>query len=142
MEYKKESKLIEIFKKIKLEADPRMAENVYHTIILRNKRETLFKLWAFAFAGFISFVGLIPMTITLLGNLARSGLYDYFSLIFENGWSMLSYWKELLFSMAQSLPTTSIVFTLSLIFVFFLSIRYTMKEIDKNQLMGFVKLSV
>jgi hypothetical protein len=137
-----ENKLTEIFQKAKLEPGLNMAGDIWRALILRDKRITRFKLWASATILLASLVGLFPVANALLNDLARSGLYEYFSLIFSNGWSVLSYWKELTLSLAESLPTTSIIFTLSLVFVFFLSLRYMVKEIYKNQLMGFITLSV
>jgi len=96
-----------------------------------DKRITLLKLWISACIGLSSLAGLVPTAIALSNNLSHSGLYEYLSLIFGDGWSVLSYWRELAFSIAQSLPITSIVFTLSLIFIFFLSLRYVFKEMDK-----------
>jgi hypothetical protein len=138
---KKEDNLIKIFQKAKLEPNLDLAENVWRVIILRDKRIVQFKLWVFACIGFASFAGLFPALNILLSDLSRSGLYEYLSLIFEEGSSVLSYWKELAFSLAQSLPMTSIVLTLSLIFVFFLSLRYLMRQIGKNQSMNFAILS-
>ena len=142
MENNQAEQLIKIFQKARLEAEPELALSIWHTLILRDKRLTQIKIWVFAGVGFASFVGLFPAIGLLLRDLASSGLYDYFSLLFANGGSLLSYWKELALSLAQSLPTTSLVFTLSLIFVFFLSLRYLLRQIEKNQLMGFATLSV
>jgi len=136
-----ENKLTEIFQKAKLEPGPNLTEDIWRALVLRDKRSTRLKLWIFACAGSISLVGLFPAINILLNDLSRSGLYEYFSLIFEEGGSVFSYWKELALSLAQSLPMTSIIFTLSLIFVFFLSSRYLIRQIDKNQLISFATLS-
>jgi hypothetical protein len=136
-----ENKLTKIFQKAKYESGAEMAPAIWRAIALRDKRITLFKLWISVCTGLASLAGLIPTAITLSNDLSHSGLYEYFSLVFGEGWSVLSYWKELAFSIAQSLPITNIVFTLSLIFVFFLSLRYVFKEIDKNQSFRFATLS-
>jgi len=127
-------KLVKAFREIKYEPDANLAENVWRTIVLRNKRMAQFKLWSFAATGIVSLAGLVPAFKILSNDLAQSGFYEYFSLIFSDSRLIISYWKELVFSLAESLPTVSIIFTLSLIFVFFLSFRYAMKQISKGQL--------
>jgi len=129
-----EQKLIKIFQKAKYEADTNLSETVWRAITVRGRRITQFKLWVFALAGFASLIGLVPAIKILSSDLAQSGFYEYFSLIFSDSGLMLSYWKEFIFSLAESLPTMSIIFTLSSVFVFFLSLRYIMKQIIKNQL--------
>jgi hypothetical protein len=125
--------LKDIFQKAKYEPDANLAFSVWQTLIIQEKRMNKFKLWSFSFIGLISFVGLIPTFQILLSNLSHSGFYEYFSLIFSDGGTMLSYWKELSLSLAESLPTMSIIFTLSMLFVCFLSLKYIFKQIIKNQ---------
>ena len=129
-----QSKLIKIFKKARYEPEPDLEQAVWSTIIARDKRTTRFKLWTYGFVGFASFAGLIPAFKILFTDLAHSGFYEYFSLIFSDTGSILSYWKELIFSLTESLPVVSIIFTLSLLFICFLSLRYLMKQIIRNEL--------
>lgn len=131
-----EQKLVEAFHKIKYEPDASLAENVWRTIILRNKHTVQLKLWAFAATGIASLIGLVPAFKILSNDLAQSGFYEYFSLIFSNGGSILFYWKELVFSLAESLPTMSIILTLSLIFILILSLKNLTKQIINNNPLG------
>ena len=132
--YGMQEKLIKIFQKAKYKPEPILASTVWDAIIARNKRIIRFKLWIFSFMGFASLVGLVPVFKILLNDLAQSGFYEYFSLIFSDGGSMVTYWKELFFSLAESLPVFSIISTLSLFFIFFLSLKYLTKQIIRNQL--------
>jgi hypothetical protein len=125
--------LIKIFQKAKYEPDPNLASSIWRAIVRRDKRLTQFKSWTFGLAGFISLAGLVPAFKILSGDLAQSGFYEYFSLLFSDSGSILSHWKELFFSLAESLPATSIVLTLSLLFVCLLSLRYLMKQIGQRQ---------
>jgi hypothetical protein len=131
-----EQKLIKVFQKAKYEPGANLAENVWLAIVLREKRIARFKLWAFSIMGIVSLAGLIPAFNILLSDLAQSSFYEYFSLLFGGGGAVFSYWKELTLSLAESLPSASIIFVLSLIFIFFLSLRYAVKQINKNHLMG------
>jgi hypothetical protein len=127
-------KLKEILQKAKYESDPSLAENVWRAVIARDKHINRLKLWAFAFIGLASLAGLVPALKALLSDLAQSGFSEYFSLIFSDSGLILSYWKELFFSLAESLPILSVTLSLTLIFIFFLSLKYTMKQIIKSQL--------
>jgi hypothetical protein len=137
-----ENKLTKIFKKAKYEPEANLAFSIWHTIITKEKRLTRFKSWSFGFIGLTSLAGLVPAFQILLNDLAHSGFYEYFSLLFSDGGSMLTYWKELALSLAESLPTMSIIFTLSLFFVCFLSLKYLVKQIFKNQLTDSAVLSL
>ena len=129
-----QDKLTKVFQKAKYNESSILAENVWNTIVAREKRNTQTKFWAFFSLGATSLAGLVPVFKVLSNDLSQSGFYEYSSLIFSDTGLMLSYWKELSFSLAESLPIMSIVFTLSLLFIVFLSIKYVLKQIINNQL--------
>jgi hypothetical protein len=135
-------KLTKIFKNATYQPSPELAFSVLQTITKQEKRATQARLWFLSSLLFVSAVGLIPAFEMLLNNLAQSGFSEYFSLIFSDGGSMLTYWKELSFSLAESLPVMSIILTLSTLFVCFLSLRYLIKQIGKNNLMSAITLSI
>jgi hypothetical protein len=137
-----QSELIKIFKNAKYEPSPDLAFSVWRTIIAQDKRTARFKLWSLSLVLFVSSVGLIPAFQILLSDLTHSGFYEYFSLIFSDGGSMITYWKELSFSLAESLPIMSIVFILSLFFVVFLSLKYLFKQIGNSRLINAATLSL
>jgi hypothetical protein len=72
----------------------------------------------------------------LINDFTQSGFYEYLSLAFSTKGLLFSYWKEFAFSLAESLPTMSIVLSLALLFIFFLSLRYVMKQIINNNRIG------
>ena len=131
-----QDKLTKIFQKAKYESDPSLASGIWLAITMREKRIAQYKLLAFALTGLASLGGLVPAFKILLGDFARSGFYEYFSLIFSDGRSILSYWKEFVFSLAESLPTMSIILTLSLIFILILSLKNLTKQIINNNPLG------
>ena len=139
-----EKELAKAFHKAKYEQNRDLALNIWQNIMKHDKRVLRIKLWVFSSIGLLSFVGIIPAFKMLLADLSQSGLYEYFSLIFSSGNSIFSYWKELILSIAESLPTMSIVLTFSLVFILFLSIKYAVKQIIKGQSspMGFSLLSI
>ena len=129
-----ENKLTKIFQKAKYETSETLAENIWLALVVRDRRIARFKLAVFSLVGLSSLAGLIPAFKMLSNDFVQSGFYEYFSLLFSDSRSIISYWKEFTFSLAEALPVVSIIFVLSLIFVFFLSLRYAMKQIGKNQL--------
>ena len=130
-----EKALKELFNKAKYRENPELARNIWHKIVLEDKRITNLKLWGFSVAGLFSLAGFVPVFKELSSNLAQSGLYEYLSLAFGNGGGIMSYWRELLLSIAESLPTTSIILSLSLIFILFLSLKYATRQIVKEKLL-------
>ena len=121
------------FKKSKHEPSLDLADGIWNTIVLRNKRIAYLKLAFFSSISIASFVGLVPTFKMLLADFTQSGFYEYLSIAFSKNGFLSSYWKELAYSLAESLPTISLALSLSLIFVFFLSLRYVMKQIIKGQ---------
>ena len=131
-----QDKLTKIFQKAKYEKNSILAQNIWNTITKREKRNTQIKLWVFSSVGFVSFAGLVPVFKILLSELSQSGFYEYASLAFSDTGLLLSSWKELAFSLIESLPIMSIVFTLTLLFTVFLSMKYVAKQIINNYSMG------
>ena len=130
-----EEELIKIFHKAKYEGNSNLAENTWHAIVKCNTRAIRFKLWSFSFIGIISLAGILPAWKALSNDLAQSGFYEYLSLAFSRDGLILSYWKEITFSIAESMPLMSLIMLLLLIFVLFFSLKYTARQIIKSQLL-------
>ena len=111
-----------------------LVSRVWENIIIRNKRITYIKIGGFSLLGTLSLLGIFPAFIALSNGLSKSGFYEYFSLLFSSNGELASYWKELSFSLAESLPVIEIIYALLLVFVLFLSLRYVAKQIIKNKL--------
>ncbi|MEI7810022.1 MAG: hypothetical protein WCI41_00475 [bacterium] len=125
-------KLQSAFQNAKYEPNVNLADNIWHKIIIRNKRIAFIKTSAFSTLGALSLFGLIPVSQALFTEFTKSGFYEYFSLMFSGNVS--SYWKDLAYSMAESLPITNIIYTFVLVFILFLSIKYVVKQIIKNKM--------
>ena len=123
-------------KNIKYDPDHNLKDKIWQKLIIRNKRIAYLKLISFSSISTASLVGFIPMFKILANDFTQSGFYEYLSLTFSKGGLFSKYSQDFLYSLAESLPTMSIVFTLALVFVFFLSLRYVMKQIINNNYMG------
>ncbi len=129
-----EKELKKLFLNAKLEGNVNLAQNIWNSIAARNKRIARLKLWAFSSVSLASLIGFIPAWHLLSNDLAQSGIYEYLSLAFSNGSPFFAYWKEFVLSIAESLPTISITLSLSLVFIFFLSLKFATKQIIRGQL--------
>ena len=64
----------------------------------------------------------------MLGSLARSGFYNYFSLIFSDGFALVSSWKEFVFSLVESFSVSEFIVLLSIVFVVLISVKILIKN--------------
>lgn len=140
---KKELRLQKVFKEARYECGQNLAPDIWQCLMDRNQRIARLKLWSIYLVGLLSLAGLVPAWKTLSTDLSRSGFYEYSSLAFSDSKLIVSYWREYIFSLAESLPTMSIIFALTLVFIFFLSLKYAMRNITRNRLSftGYTKLS-
>lgn len=113
-----------------------LANKIWHNILVRDRRIAYLKLASFSFVGIASLVGLVPMFKILANDFTQSGFYEYLSLAFSKGGLFSSFWKEFIFTLAESLPTMSIIFSLTLLFIFFLSLYFIIKQIINNNPIG------
>jgi hypothetical protein len=120
--------LIKAFHKAKYESNVALNKNIWNIIKIHRSRNARFKLFVFSITGIASLLGTIPAFNVLLKNLSQSGFYEYISIVF-NGNTLSAYWKELTLSLAESLPAINIALSFSLIFIFFLSVRFISKQI-------------
>jgi hypothetical protein len=131
-----DKKLREVFKKAKYEETGELKNIIWEKITLHDTGIFYTKVVSFSLLSLSSFFAFIPMFKILASDFAKSGFYEYLSLIFSNGGLFSSYWKEFAFSLAESLPTMSILISLTLVFVFFLSLRNVIKQIINNNSMS------
>ncbi len=71
---------------------------------LRRQKSLFFGVGALA-----SFVATISFATSLANTFVQSGFYQYVSLVFSGDGVATSYWKELSFSLVESLPIFGIV---------------------------------
>lgn len=130
-----EEKLSRCLREAALKMDPSLSLKIWQKLVLRNKKMAEIKLAVFSALGTISAISIIPAFNSLSSRLSQSGIYEYLSIAFS-GNNFSAVWRELFYSIAESLPTLSITLSLSIIFVFFISIKYAMKQIISGQLLN------
>ncbi len=95
-----------------------------HTLERSAARTRFAILGSLAFA---SFVGIIQSLSYLLQSFSQSGFYHYFSLIFSEN-SLATYWKELTFSLVESLPLLGLIMFLSITALFLWSTARALRD--------------
>jgi hypothetical protein len=129
-----ENRLTKILKSASYKPTSSLNEDIWCTIVKRNKYIARLKLILFSIIGAISIAGLIPAIKALSSDVSASGLFDYLSLAFSSGSSVFSYWKEFSLSIVESLPLMSIMLSLTFLFILCISIKHILRQIIKNQL--------
>ena len=77
-----------------------------------------FRAWAFGAAAFAAIFAFIPLVVAAGSALAQSGFYQYASLIVSDGAYAFANWKDLMLSMADALPVTTLSFCFASLLVF------------------------
>ncbi len=92
----------------------------------------------FSFLGSLSafsFVGIIAALMNLVQGFTQSGFYGYVSLAFSDVTVVTTYWKELLFSLAESLPVIGLALFLLASIVFLWSASRTVQDVRTKYLL-------
>jgi len=129
-----ERELSKIFGKTRHQPEPGLTSLTWERIVKREKRLTRNRLYFFSLLGVFSLAGAVPVFKILLGELAQSGFYDYLSVASSGQGILIAYWRELALSLSESLPAMNLAYSAILVFVFFLSLRFAIKQITKGQL--------
>ncbi|MFI5260664.1 MAG: hypothetical protein ACHQU0_02625 [Candidatus Paceibacteria bacterium] len=92
-------------------------------IALARRRSAYLQLAAFGTTTFLSVLFLIAAVEYALNEFYTSGFYDYASLFFDS--LSRGYWQEILYSLADSLPSFALLFLIVTATTFVWSARHT-----------------
>jgi len=114
-----------LFKNICPSIEP--PEGLYDLVInrikLRQIRTARLRFGIFSCLALASFVFLAPAARYFANDFYSSGFYSYISIMLTDGGSVLTYWKEFSFVLADSFPIMEATAVFSAMFVPFVSIR-------------------
>jgi hypothetical protein len=82
---------------------PNLEQDIISTIRRKQKQNIILKQSYFLITSILSFVGIIYSGFYIADAIAVSGSFQFASLVFYDI-SMLSYWKEISLSIAESFP--------------------------------------
>lgn len=110
------------------EIDP--PQGLFSAILARvayeRQRAARLRLVAFGTITFVSVLMLIPSVQYVLSEFYTSGFYEYASLFFDS--LSRGYWQELLYSLAGSLPSVSLLLLAIISTAFAWSLRHTNRD--------------
>jgi hypothetical protein len=104
---------------------PRIMARI-NTGMRRRVRMQLFTSGVFSL---ISLVAIIYTGDYIIGQLSVANAY--FSLLFTDGATIFSYWREFALALAESMPLTGIAIILGGVLAFLLSLRWSVKSMHR-----------
>lgn len=110
-----------------IQVPPGLLESVLGRIALARRRAARIRLAAFGTVTFVSVLMLVPAVQYAINEFYTSGFYDYASL-FLDGLSR-GYWRELLYSLVDSLPSLPLLLLALLGTAFVWSVRYANRNV-------------
>lgn len=94
------------------------------------KRAAKTKCAILSAVSFASFAALFPAFQYTWMEFARSGFYEYASLLFSDGSALLPYWKEFSLLLAESLPLFGLILVFGLLFILLESLQSAVKNMN------------
>lgn len=116
------------------EPQSNLPDTVWQTLLIRGERQTKIRFWFFSVGSLFSFAGVVYAFSNLKAELATSGFNEYFSLIFSDGRSISSYWKDFSVTLLTAVPLMAVIISLSFVFIFIVMVRYALRQGTRNQL--------
>jgi len=111
-----------------------LAQNVWHGIARAERRSDRRALLGYGLLSFTLLAVIVPVFKDLAVQFSQSGFGEYLSLALSGG-AVASYWKELMLSLAESLPAWGIAICLTLVALLFGSLRAVVRHVKiKNKL--------
>ncbi len=99
-----------------------LENDIMNSINVIKHRNMLIKQILYSSVSIISLLGLVYSGNYVFNLLVNSGIYEYMSLVFVN-MQVLAYWKELSYSIVESIPFFELAILMGLISIFMWSLR-------------------
>lgn len=111
---------------------PRVPQGLKDSIFLRINREerrtSIIKLAVFVPLALLSGVAVVASFQYLMNQTAQSGFSEYIAILFSDGGTLLSYWKEFLLSVAERAPIIGTALFLGAILTLMGSIKSVLRN--------------
>ncbi len=115
--------------------DISIPKDFVNSIILKldqkDREKSKIKTLGLSFISMVSLIVSIPVIFQVIASFTQSGIYNYLSLIFSDSDVAIIYWKEILVTLVESIPTISIISLLVILAVFAWSTLKAMNEAKK-----------
>ncbi len=110
------------------EPSPALYHAVLHRIEDARAHRARVRLAGLVVLAFASLAALIPAFQYAVQEFARTGALQYLSLVFSDGSLMITYWKEFIMTLAESIPVLGLIFILSAGGTFLVSVFLAIKN--------------
>lgn len=111
-----------------------LSNTIWFNIIEKETESLRVRRWVYVSLGFLSLTGFILMIKNVIVQFIQTGFYKYLSLAFSDSSYISSHFKDFILTLTDSLPTTSLMLSFFLLFIFFISIRKILIQSDKRLL--------
>lgn len=106
-------------------------------ISIEGKRLARIRTWIFGGSSIASFGLSLWAVIYLIDSVKQTGFWQYFSLLFSGDNVVYTYWKELSFSLVESLPIVSVIAFLAAAGFFIWSFANVLRKDSEKFIMSF-----
>jgi hypothetical protein len=130
-----EKKIRDLFQNTVELPNDTLNESIYSYIKKAERRRNIFTLSYLSILILGSITALVPVVSSLLQSFAKSGFYDYASLLLSDRGALTIYWREFSLTLAEALPVANIVATLALFLICMLSINFFVRKIKRSLLL-------
>jgi hypothetical protein len=129
---KADEKYKKLFGYVNLIEPPKgLGRRIVAGIDAEEKRLARIRIWIFGSGSVASFGLSLWAVIYFVKSVGETGFWQYFSLLFSGDGAVYAYWKELTFSLAESLPIVSLIMFLAVVGFFIWSSTNTIKKLTK-----------
>lgn len=118
-----EKNLQKLFKQASYTPESRLSGDIWKVIEYKKNHISKINLLKYMILGVLSLSGSIFSIKILIEQLSKLGFFDYLSLVFSDSGIIVTYWKEYIMTLAESLPIFSLNLSFFLLFILFISIR-------------------
>jgi len=126
----------QFLKMIQVEPSSNLKSRIWEDIKKQEYKKAKINFWA-SLAGFsVSLVAIFPAIVYLWQAFSQSGLSQYLTAIFSDGGVVLTYWRDYLSLIAESMPVFEVSIFFAVIFVLLLSLRIMIRNIKPTFLIA------
>ena len=118
-----EQNLQKLFKQSSYTPERRLSGDIWNVIESKSNHIAKFKKYGYVSLSILSLSGSVFSIKSLIEQFTKLGFFDYLSLAFSDSGVIATYWKEYTLTLVNSLPVISLMISLFLLFVLFISIQ-------------------
>ena len=95
-----------------------LANSIMFKIDIKARQYAKVKTLGLSTVSALSIIASVPIISQIITSFTQSGFYNYLSIIFSDGDVAIVYWKEILLTLAESLPVFAIISLLIVLAIF------------------------